>query len=329
MVAAGLPITRCLDILGRHSEDRAMLSVTQELAQKVSAGNAISVCMHAYPATFSRFETRLVHLAERTGSLHAVLSNLAEHREKSHAVALRIKSALAYPAAILVVCLLLLTLGPAYLLEGQFRLIRESHQPIPWITQLLMAFSDALRSPLGLGLLLTLGVVALIGASAVWRQQGLRQMLEARALRLPGLGRALINLATARFCRSLALSYRVGLPVTEGLQLAAQNSENSLLESKIGEAVEGLKNGASLARCLDSLGFFPGLMIHSMRAAEESGNIDGMMVWTARLYEVELESALQSFLSLIEPVLMLGMGILVGLVLLATLLPMVNVLQSL
>ncbi|MFN8611359.1 MAG: type II secretion system F family protein [Vulcanimicrobiota bacterium] len=329
MVAAGLPITRSLDILAHHSDDPAMQSINRELARRVSAGNAISVSMSAFPAAFSRFETRLVHLAERTGSLHAVLANLAEHREKSHAVALKIKSALAYPAMILVVCLLLLTVGPAYLLEGQFRLIRESRQPIPWITQALMTFSEAVRSPLGLAILLGVALTGLLGARAVWSNPALRQRLQARAGRLPGLGPALINLATARFCRSLALSYRVGLPVTEGLLLAAQNSENAVLESSIGEAVERLKNGATLAQCLDSLSFFPRLMVHSLKAAEESGNIDGMMNWTARLYEVELESSLQSFLSLIEPVLMLGMGILVGLVLLATLLPMVNVLQSL
>ena len=97
----------------------------------------------------------------------------------------------------------------------------------------------------------------------------------------------------------------------------------------IGQAVEAVKNGAGIASALDSIHFFPPLFVHSLKAAEESGNVDSLMEWTARLYEVELDSALESFLSLIEPLLMMGLGIFVGFVLLATLLPMVQVLQTL
>lgn len=329
MVGAGLPITRSLDILGRHSDDKALQAITQQLANKVSGGSPISAAMAVYPQAFGRFETRLVQLAEKTGSLHFVLDRLAVHREKMHATQLKIQSALTYPSVILCFCLVLLILGPPYLLEGQFRLIRESHQAIPWITRVLMLFSDVVRSPLGIGALLGGAVAVLTAARFAWRRDDVRERIFEWAQRAPGLGRALKNLATARFSRSLALSYKVGLSVTDSFGLAAQNTENPQLEQTIGQAVEALKNGSGMATSLDSIGFFPPLFIQSLQAAEEAGNIDGMMEWTARLYEVELETSLETFLSLIEPVLMMGMGILVGLVLLATLLPMVNVLQSL
>lgn len=329
MVGAGLPISRSLDILGRHSDDRALQTITQQLANKVSAGSPISAAMSVYPQAFGRFDTRLVQLGEKTGCLHFVLDRLAVHREKIHGTQLKIRSALTYPAMILCLCLVLLILGPPYLLEGQFRLIRESHQAIPWLTRLLMLFSDFVRSPLGLASLLG-GAVALVSvARFAWRRDDVRERAFEWAQRAPGLGQALKTLATARFSRSLALSYKVGLSVTDSFGLAAQNTENPQLDRSIGQAVEALKSGSGLAASLDSIGFFPTLFIQSLHAAEEAGNIDGMMEWTARLYEVELESSLETFLSLIEPVLMMGMGILVGLVLLATLLPMVNVLQSL
>lgn len=325
MVSAGLPITRSLDILAHHTDNKALRAITHQVATRVSSGSTVSAAMALHPQAFGRFETRLVRLAEKTGSLHCILDNLATHREKSHTVALQIKSALTYPAIILVFCLCLLILGPPYLLEGQFRLIRESHQPIPWITAVIMHFSDFVRSPLGWVFLLSGALAGAAGLRAFCN----KERLHALAQRTPGLGRALKNLATARFARSLALTYRIGLPITEGLLLAAQNADNPQLEAAIPRAVEALIHGSGLAGSLESIDFFPPLMIHSLRASEESGNVDGMLDWTARLYEVQLESSLQSFLALIEPLLMMGMGILVGIVLLATLLPMANMLQSL
>jgi type IV pilus assembly protein PilC len=180
-----------------------------------------------------------------------------------------------------------------------------------------------------MGLLLGILAGAVVGLRLAWQRESWRAAAYRRALLLPGLGKALKNLATARFARSLAIGYRVGLPVTEALTLAAQNTGSPVLEAGIPAAVENLLDGASLADCLASVEFFPPLMVHSLKAAEESGQVDGMMEWTARLYDLGLESSLQSFLAMIEPGLMLSMGILVGLVLLATLLPMVNVLQSL
>lgn len=329
MITAGLPISRSLGILARHGEDRALQQVIRRLDTQVRGGSALSASMSTLPAVFSRLEIRLLQLAERTGTLPLVLETLSAHREKAQAMELQIKSALVYPAFILALCLIMLVLGPPYLLEGQFQLIRAARQPVPALTQVLMFCSDVVRSPLGLGAIAASLAGSLGLARLAWQRDSWRAFVYRRALGAPGLGRALRNLATARFARSLAISYRVGLPVTEGLVLAAQNSGSPVLEAVAPAIVERLLDGASLAQALESAEFFPPLMVHSIKAAEEAGAVDGMMEWTARIYDLELESALESFIALIEPTLMLSMGILVGIVLLGTLLPMVNVLQSL
>lgn len=329
MITAGLPISRSLGILAQHGEDRPLQQAIAQLDEHVRSGSPLSAAMGSLPHAFGRLEIRLIQLAERTGALPLVLETLSAHREKAQALELQVKSALVYPAFILTFCLLLLILGPPYLLEGQFRLIREAHQEIPWLTRVLMLFSDVLSSPLGMA---AVGA-ALSGAAVLLRMGWTRPRWRAfgyrRLLRVAGLGRALRNLATARFARSLAIGYRVGLPLPEALTLAAQSSGSPVLEASIPVAVERLTDGASLAQALDAVDFFPPLMVHSLKAAEEAGKVDGMMEWTARVYDLELESSLQTFLALIEPSLMLSMGILVAIVLLGTLLPMVNVLQSL
>ena len=149
------------------------------------------------------------------------------------------------------------------------------------------------------------------------------------ALRLKGLERALRVLATARFAHALGLMYRVGIPLSSSLPLAAQSVENPVLEAGVPRALAALSNGANLSQCLATFDFFPRLFLSMVAAAETVGNVDGTMEWVARFYEQELESSLERLLSLIEPILMLCMGIVVGVMLLATMLPMVSVLDHL
>lgn len=317
MVGAGLSLSRSLDVMADHAETPGMRGVASKMSEKIRAGGPLSA---AIPSTFARSDQQMLRAAEASGQLHRVLDDLAEFREKSYQLGLKVRGALTYPALVSALSLAMVVLGPPYLLQGQFQLIRDSGQTPPLLTQMLMAVSDILRHG-GIPLLLALG----IGATLLAR----RPLPLRRLMSVPHLSEFLSKLATARFAACLGQTYRVGLPVQECLRLSAQSAENPVLLDRLPAVLEALTNGAPLHASLLAANFFPAPFIQMVEAGEEAGKVDDMMTWVARLYEEEVTCSLASLVSLIEPLLLMGMGILVGLILIATLQPMLGVLQGL
>ena len=327
MVGAGLPIMRAFDVLAQHSEDSAVQLAANRIASQIHGGCSLSAAMSACDI-FDRFDTRMVRVGETTGSLHLVLRNLADYRERAHAANLRLRSAFAYPAMVVGLCLLMM-LGVPYVLEGQFQIIRASGQTPPLLTRGLMAVSAFLSHPLGLPLVLLAAIGAVLGLAQSFRRPSSRATWLRFGLKQPGVGRLLRLSATARFASAMAVMSRAGVALPECLTMSAAASSNPVLEESIHFTLAAVENGDGLADSLAVACFFPKPFLQLARVGEESGKVDTMMAWLAELYEREVASAIQQWLALLEPALMMGLGILVALLLLATLMPMMSVVQSL
>jgi type II secretory pathway component PulF len=328
MVGAGLSLNRSLDVMARHAEGAGMRQVSVDLSEKICAGWTLSAAFQQFSQVFPRSDQQMVKAAEASGQLHRVLAELADFREKGYQLHLKVKQALTYPALVSLLSLAMILLGPPYLLQGQFQLIRDSGQTPPLLTQILMTVSDLLRQG-GIPLLLAfvVGIFSagrLLAARPAWQEAFWRKAMGVR-----GLSDFLAKLATARFAGCLGQTYRVGLPIQECLRLSAYSAENPVLLDRLPAVLEAMTNGAPLHASLLAANFFPAPFIHMVEAGEEAGKVDEMMTWVARLYEGEVEYALASLVTLIEPLLLMGMGILVGLILVATLQPMLGVLQGL
>jgi len=307
--AAGLPLHDSLGLLGRQAEDRRMGAVAWELSRRVQRGQSLSEAMIA-TGVFTPFQIQMVATGQRSGQLDAVLSRVADFEEKSRHDRMRVQSALVYPTFVLLVSLVLLVVAPTWLMGHQFQLLRDLGLSIPWLSQALWVTSRALVSPLGLALL------ALLYAQR-------RQLL-----RLPVFRKILHRAAVLHFARVLALQLQAGISVVEALPQAAAVVADRELNAVVPAARQALLDGVPLAEALRATGWFPRAFCDMLMIADEIGRVPDLMRWLAGFYEMELEAAFNGFVAMMEPVVMMVLGIAAGVVMLGTLLPVVKALQA-
>lgn len=328
MMRAGIAIDRSLGLLSQQSESAALASACRIMQQSVSRGERLSAAMHK-TQVFEAFECALVEVGERTGSLDRVLLQMAELREKAVDSNLRLRSSLAYPAFLFLASLTAMLLAPPLVLRGQFELLRQSGGAIPLPTQLMVSLSDFLLSPLGWVLVLSSSV----GLIWLWRrvrnQENWRQWFYARLVDAPVVGPVLLWAGCSLFARSLSISYRVGLPLHQGLQLAARVCAVPQIQRDIPKCLAALDQGASVSKTLEKIACLPSSFVGLVAAGQECGRLDSTLDWVANFFEMEFEASLDSSLALIQPVLIGLMGFLTALLLLVTLLPMATLLEKL
>ncbi len=325
LLNAGIPIGRALNVLEQQSETQELRHVAAGLRQDVEGGMALSSALARASQSFSNFHLRLVKVGEATGGLVEVLDQLATYEERRRAFQLRLMSALTYPLALFVLCFIFMVAGAPYLLRGQLQVIKQFGGEVPWLTRMMFSLAD----------LRVIAVLVLVPVSAAmaltwWGRtpQGARRMF-GFLLALPKLGGLFRLTAVTRFAQSLALQLKVGLPLLEAVPNAAGASGNPLLEDAVAHTVAALREGSDVRRALEASGFFPKGFLVVVGAGEESGKVPETLAWVARLYETELEAALEMTAAALEPMLMMLMGMAAALVALATLLPMVKVVQTL
>jgi type II secretory pathway component PulF len=326
LINAGISIHRALTILGQHESDLALRQTCQFLAARVSGGNNLSSSMSQCPQIFQRFDCSIIQVGERSGALDRVLVELAQLRERQFDSKMQLRSALVYPAFLCSLSMAALLLAPPFVLRGQMELMRQLGQQPPLLTKAFILLSDILSSPLG-----WLAIAAAVGSLA-WtmaRHPQLREKLQDRISQLPVLKRLLLHSGCARFAHGLALTYKVGIPIDQCLSLATRLSGLRALEDELPLLLAGIKGGLNFSETLSQSKVLPHSFAALTRAGEESGKLDTLLEWISKFYEMEFETNLESLLSMLQPILILTMGVMIGLLLLATLLPMVSLVQQL
>jgi general secretion pathway protein F len=325
LTQAGVMIHEGLAALARSSADKRAQSVLQGLSQAVGNGEPLSTAMERYPNAFATSLSSAVRVGERTGRLVHVLDVVSRDLEKGQRLTYKLRSALAYPLMLSAACGLLMLFGPPYLLAGQLKILSESGQPMPLLTQALIMLSNLTGRPSFL-IVFALAVAALGRWAASSSGQ---RLLWSWARHLPVLGRIVRTTSLARFSRSLSLQLRSGMTALEGLGNARKACSDPELAAALREAEDGLRNGRSLTEAFGDSGYFSVTYLSFIEAGEHSGTLVQLTDWLADFYEKELESELERFVSLAEPVLMMSMGFVTMLLLIATLKPTIAILQTL
>ena len=329
MVSSGIPIDRCLGYLAKQDDDRAMGLISQGLADRVRTGQRLSASMDKFPLCFSRLQIRLVQMGENTGLLDKILGELSAYEEKERQTLLRVRSSLTYPAFVLVFAGLLMVIVPPYMLKGIFQMIEGSGVKPPALTRFVMAATDVLRQPWFYGVVLVGGAFSLWAAPRWLKKPSHRYLAFAAMDRVPALGRIIKTIAVTRFSRALGLQLDCGMSPLAGIKVSAEVTDNPMLQANVEPALEGLKNGLTMQGSLETLNFFPNLFLRMVQVGEESASLPDMLGRVSDVYDLELETALEAFTALLEPMVMAAMGLMVGTFVIATMLPMAQLLQNL
>jgi type II secretory pathway component PulF len=285
--------------------------------------------MVASPQAFTPVQRRMVEVGEHTGALSAIFVRVAEHEEQQVRLERKVGGALHTPALVFLLCLGLATFLPPFLFEGLFQLLRDSKVELPWPTVFLLGFSEVVRSP---ALILLLGLPVGLAAALAYSYQSnwkLRILAGELLLRTPVLGRVVRMLAVTRFAHALETLVRVGTPLVGALDLAARSAANEVLQTRMQLAVRQVREGVVLRRALADVDFFPQAFLQGIETGQESGQMGKMVGSLRQLYEIELDHSFEVFTRAVEPIFLVLVGGLVGFTVMATVLPMLRLVEHL
>ena len=303
--------------------DLATRTLIEDVQLAVRGGASLSQAFDDQDSVFSGFYVSMVRAAEASGTLSDGLERMLEYLERSRELREKIVSALIYPIILFVVAglsvLILLTL-----VVPQFRpIFEEMGAALPLATRIVLATSDFLASYWWLLPVVIVGIV--LWMRRVLENPRKRLQLDAMSLRLPLFGPLMTANETARFCRSLGTLFQNGVPVLQGLEIGRNTLTNRALIAAVDDASASLKGGGSLSGTLQEAAVFPGLAIQMVKVGEESGNLDEMMLRVSKIYEGEVSLSIQRLLAMVEPVLIIGLGIMIAGIIMSILVGVISI----
>lgn len=310
LLRAGLPLDQTLHMIGELSDDADTHALVAELETALRNGAALSAALQARPDAFPRFYIALVRAGEAGGNLEPTLTRLHDYLERSQALRHSVQSALIYPALLVTVSLLSVAVLLAFVVPQFAQLLADSGQPAPPATRAVLLASELLR---GYGW--TLPVLAAIAAALLRRRlenPAGRAAADRLLLRLPLVGDLIRRLETARFTRTLGTLLHNGVPLLAGVHTAAEVFGNRTLAACVPDLCESLKQGRGLAAPMLACGQFPRQVVQLIRVGEESGQLDAMLLRVADLLDAEIGQRIQRLMTLLEPALIVVLGIVIA-----------------
>src|SRR6185436_8989840 len=327
MLDAGLPLVQCLEILGEQEEQRTFREIIQKTRSDVEQGSSLADAMRKHPKAFDSLYTNMIAAGEAGGILDIILQRLSTYIEKNVKLKSQVKSALIYPAAVImiavgVVWIILWKVIPVF---AQLFAGLGSELPLP--TRVVIALSNFLAD-------YTLFVIpALIaGGFAFYRfyrtQPKFTRVVDAAMLKIPVIGMLLRKIAIARFCRTLSTLTSSGVPILDGLEITAKTAGNTIVEDAIMAVRKAVEEGKTLAEPLGQTKVFPAMVVQMIGVGEQTGALDQMLSKIADFYEDEVDTAVAGMMKLIEPLLITVLGGIIGFIVAAMYLPMYSILQK-
>jgi type IV pilus assembly protein PilC len=326
MIDAGLPLVQCLQILGEQQENKTFQRILLQVREDVESGSSLANAMKKHPAAFNELFTNMVAAGEAGGILDTILQRLATYIEKAAKLKAQVKSAMIYPVAVisiagLVVYVILWKVIPVF---GSLFSSLGAELPLP--TRVVVAMSKFVgRFWWAIIGAIVAGIVALRQYYAT--EQG-KLTLDGLLLKTPILGTVLRKISVARFCRTLGTLLSAGVPVLESLEITARTSGNAIIERALLEVRKAVEEGKSLAEPLKTTQQFPPMVVQMISVGEATGAMDTMLGKIAEFYEDEVDAAVTGMMKLIEPVMILFLGVVVGGIVIAMYLPMFSLISK-
>ncbi len=320
MIKAGVPIVRCLEILSEQTQNKRFRQIILEVTQSIETGNTLTDALAKHPTIFNILYISMAKAGEAGGVLDTTLTRVAEHLEKSEELKGKIRSAMAYPAVIFTVAMGAVFFLLTFIMPTYAQLFEGFGAELPALTRAVMGLSNFIR---GNFLLLFGSIIAIIfGLRAYNKTDRGRRQFDNFALNVPLFGPLIRKAAVARFSRTLSTLTASGVPILSGLEITATTAGNKIIEEAVLQAKESISGGKTISGPLKESGVFPPLVINLVRVGEESGSLGEMLEKIADFYDMEVDTAVATLTSLIEPITIVFLGGVVGIILAAMYLPM-------
>lgn len=327
LLDAGIPVERALAALIEHSEDERTRHLLAAIRSELLAGHPLHRALERFPQTFGALYCALVAAGEQSGQLAQVMARLADNLEDSGVLRQKLVQALVYPVVVVIVASAVVMGLMIYVVPQVVAVFQNGKQALPVLTQGLILFSELLRSTWPFLLALGLGAIWLFRRA--WRNRSFRLHWQQRLMRAPVVGRLLVALDSARLAQTLAILAASGVPLLTSLQAGAAVVWLLPLRRALEQAGDEVREGTALHRALGKSGLFPPLLVHMVASGESSGRLDAMLEKAARQQSGEVSNRLALSMSLLEPLLILGMGVIVLVIVLAILQPIIEINQLL
>ncbi|KQW90270.1 type II secretion system protein GspF [Massilia sp. Root418] len=325
LLEAGLPLEQAFSALLEQAERPYVRDLIASIRSEVIGGAALSEVLSRHPRDFAEIYRALVASGEQIGQLSRVLTRLADYIERRNALVQKVKLAFTYPAIVTVVAFSIVIFLLTYVVPQIVSVFANTKQKLPVLTVIMLAVSDFVRN---YGLIV---LVLLIGAWVSWRRALQNIALKTRwhtwLLTAPLYGKFERSLNTARFASTLAITTGSGVPILRALETSRDTLTNVAMQQLVEEASDAVREGVSLARALSAQKHFPPMLVHMIRAGEITGELPAMLNRAASAQEADLERRTLTIAGLLEPALILAMGLVVLLIVLAVLMPIIEINQ--
>ena len=326
MIDAGLPVVQCLEILGSQQQNKVFQRVLYEVREDVEAGSSLNESFKKHPKVFDNLYCNLVAAGEAGGILDTILQRLSIYIEKAVKLKAAVRSAMIYPVVVVTVAILVVVVIMWKVIPTFASLFAGVGAKLPVPTQIVISISNFLGRWGWLCILLVIGLG--IAFRLYYKTENGRYLVDKIMLKSPIFGVVLRKIAVARFCRTLATLVSSGVPILEGLDITARTSGNAIVEEAILKTRKSVEEGKTLTEPLAASGVFPGMVTQMISVGESTGALDAMLTKIADFYEDEVDEAVGNLMSLLEPVIIVFLGITIGGIVIAMYLPLFTLIQQ-
>lgn len=319
LIRSGLPILKVLDTLIERMEPGRLLDVLREIREDVKGGSAISEAFEKFPQTFPQLYIASIRAGERTGDLPVTIGRYIAYQRRVETIKAKVRSASTYPILLTVAMTAVLLFLLLYVIPTFTQIYADAKAELPLITQVLIGIARALTH--GLPILLPLLIMAVFAGRMFLRTERGGLLLDRLKLHLPFFSAVHVDYALTGFARTFSTTLASGIPIVQAMQMSRGTLNNRILEAKLGQAIRRIEEGTGLSASLEQAGFFPLIALRMIGVGETTGALSDMLNDVAEYYEAEVERRLDRLTTLIEPIMMVGMGLMVAVIVVAMYLP--------
>jgi type IV pilus assembly protein PilC len=324
MLAAGIPLVQGLEIVGNGHEKPSMQKLILSIKADIEGGTSLHEALSKHPLYFDDLYVNLVEAGEQAGALESLLDKVATYKEKSEALKKKIKKALFYPAAVLAVAVIVTVVLLVFVIPQFESLFKSFGADLPAFTKMVVNLSKFVQHD-GILIAITVGAATYAFIYFKKRSKAMREFIDRASLRVPIIGPILNKAAIARYARTLSTMFAAGVPLVEALESVAGATGNIIYENAVMKMRDEVATGQRLQRSMEASGLFPNMVNQMIAVGEESGSLDQMSGKVAEFYEAEVDNAVDAMSSLLEPLIMVVLGVLVGGLVIAMYLPIFNI----